>query len=227
MSLYKRCVPDLEAPLACQDSPRCEHHWHYDFRVNRRRYRASTETADKQKAKDIEAKERTRILEGRHGIRRQPDVTFRQFAETYMQDHAELNKRRPERDRWIIKTLNRFFGSVLLHEVTAHRIEQFKRDRLAGRWSAHRQKASPKPIQPGTVNRELDTLKSIFTKAVDWGKLVDSPARRVKRLRVENRRTRILTQDEQRRLLDACPKSSARSCCWHSSRAPGSGNSWR
>ena len=33
-----------------------------DFRVNRRRYRGTTETADKQKAKDYEAKERSRIL---------------------------------------------------------------------------------------------------------------------------------------------------------------------
>ena len=36
------------------------------------------------------------------------------------------------------------------------------------------------------------------------GKLLDSPARGVKRLRVENLRTRILTLDEQRRLLKAC-----------------------
>jgi hypothetical protein len=51
-------------------SPRCEHYWHDDFRVNGRRYRNTTDTADKHKARDIEAKERSRILEGRHGIRR-------------------------------------------------------------------------------------------------------------------------------------------------------------
>ena len=33
--------------------------------MNGRRYRSTTETADKQKAKDIEAKERSRILDGR------------------------------------------------------------------------------------------------------------------------------------------------------------------
>jgi hypothetical protein len=99
MSLRKRCghyLPPLlpggqHNPLHCPTSPRCEHFWHYDFRVNSRRYRASTDTADKQKAKDIEAKERTKILEGRHGIRRQPDITFRAFAETYINDHAELS----------------------------------------------------------------------------------------------------------------------------------------
>ena len=196
MSLCKRCE--------CSRAPRCGHFWHYDFRVNGRRYRASTETGDKHKARDIESRERARILEGRHGIRRQSDIGFRAFATIYLRDHAELHKRSVRRDREIIKTLNRFFGSLVLHEVTRHRIEQFKRERLTGRWRAHKQRRPPKPVQPATVNRELDTLKSIFSKAVEWGKLIDSPARGVKRLPVENRRTRILTGDEQRRLLSAC-----------------------
>ena len=77
MSLRKRCNPDQPRMLPdgtpntlhCQKSPRCDHYWFADFRVNGRRYRVTTETADKGKARDIEAKERSRILDGRHGIR--------------------------------------------------------------------------------------------------------------------------------------------------------------
>lgn len=60
----------------------------------------------------------------------------------------------------------------------------------------------------GTVNenRELDTLKSVLSKAVEWKYLVDSPARDVRRFRLQNRRTRILSADEQRRLLIACER---------------------
>lgn len=213
MSLRKRCSP--KAPIAlrdgtpnpfhCPKSPRCEHVWHYDFRVNRQRYRASTETDDKQKAKDIESKERSRILEGRHGIRRQPDITFKAFAELYLRDHADVNKRSAARDRALIAKLNRTFGGLILHEITPHRIEQWKRERLSETWKANGQTGPAKKIQPGTVNRELDGLRGILSKAVEWGKLADSPMRRVKRLKVDNRRTRILSEDEQRRLLDACP----------------------
>jgi integrase len=64
----------------------------------------------------------------------------------------------------------------------------------------------PNRVKPGTVNRELDTLKSIFSKAVEWKYLVDSPARGVKRFRVQNRRMRILSVDEQRRLRETCEK---------------------
>jgi integrase len=212
MSVYKRCSRDRTLddgspnPWFCETSPRCEHPWHYYFRVNGRRYRASTETHDKHQAQDIEARERARILDGRHGIRRQPDITFKQFAEIYLRDHADLHKRSAKRDREILKTLNRFFGAAILHEITPHRIEQFKRDRLNGTWRAFKQKRSAKPVKPGTVNRELDTLKSILSKAVEWKYLVDSPARGVKRFRLQNRRTRILSVDEQRRLLEACER---------------------
>ena len=160
MSLRKRCSATEPAilngepnPLHCEDSPRCRHHWHYDFRVNGRRYRNTTETSDKGAAKNIEARERARILEGRHGIRRQPDITFRAFAEIYLRDHARPNKRSADRDEEIIKVLNRAFGSLVLHELTTHRIEQFKRERLAGKWRGHRTTSAPKPIRPGTIRK--------------------------------------------------------------------------
>ena len=212
MSLRKRCSRTLpeelkdgnDNPLYCSESPRCRHPWRYDFRVNRQRCRASTETADKHRARDIEARERAGILEGRHGIRRQPAITFRQFAPIYLRDHAELHKRSVQRDYRIITVLNQFFGSLAMHELTAHRIEQFKRDRLAGKWRAYRQKGPANRVQPATVNRELDTLKSILSKAVEWGKLRESPARGIRRLKVENQKTRILTEDEQRDLVGAC-----------------------
>jgi integrase len=77
-------------------------------------------------------------------------------------------------------------------------------ERLAGKWRGHNTTGVPKPIKPATVNRELDTLKSILSKAVEWGMLLDSPARAVKRLKVANRRTRILTDHEQRGILQVC-----------------------
>jgi hypothetical protein len=49
-------------------------------------------------------------------------------------------------DRELLKELNRWFGSLILHEITAHRIEQFKRERLAGRWRRYKTTGPPKPI---------------------------------------------------------------------------------
>ena len=44
MSLRKWCE--------CPQSPDCGHYWFYDFRVNRKRYRNTTETANKQEAEE-------------------------------------------------------------------------------------------------------------------------------------------------------------------------------
>lgn len=125
--------------------------------MNGRRYRASAETADKRQAQNIEARERSRILDGRHGIRRQREITFKRFAEIYLRDHADLHKRSAKCDREILKTLNRFFGSVILHEITSHRIEQFKRDRLNGTCARSSRKRRPIRLsrQPWVVSWTL------------------------------------------------------------------------
>ena len=75
--------------------------------------------------------------------------------------------------------------------------------------------SAPKPIKPGTVNRELDCLRAVLSKAVEWGKLIDSPARGVKRLKVDNRRTRILTEDGTARCSrPLSARNSGGSCGW-------------
>ena len=198
MSLYKRC--------RCEEG-RCAHPWWYRFRLNGRNYRATTQTTLKRQATDIEARERSRILEGRHGIRRQPDVAFQVFATHYLDaSQGDKTTSSDRRDREIVKVLTRFFGGVLLHELMAHRIEQFKRERLAGRWQAHGQTGPAKPVRPATINRELDTLRAILAWAVKDRRLVESPMAAVERLYVRNGRIRILRPDEQLALLAACQR---------------------
>jgi hypothetical protein len=89
MSLRKFCTTSAPAVIggrptksdALPSSPACEHHWFNDFRVNRKRYWTTTETANRQDAKKIEARDRSRVLEGRHHIRQQPDITFMAFGD--------------------------------------------------------------------------------------------------------------------------------------------------
>ena len=99
--------------------------------------------------------------------------------------------------------MNRTFGALVLHEITSLRILQSQKDRLAGTWRAHGQTTKANAVKPAAVNRELDTLKAIVSKAVEWRMLVENPAAGVNRLKVENRRTRILSDAEQTALVDA------------------------
>jgi len=164
--------------------------------VNSRRYRASTETADKHKARDVEAKERSRILDGKHGIRRQPDVTFKTFSAEYLKTHSIPNKKASTQKR-DTEMLNRVllpaFGSQILRDITTFGIEQLKAKRLL-------------TCKPGTVNREIMLLKGMLTKAVEWKYLVASPGAGVRKIKGLGQRTRILTPDEQTALLAAYEK---------------------
>jgi integrase len=49
--------------------------------------------------------------------------------------------------------------AAVAHRINASGGEQYKRDRLAGKWRGHGYRGAAKPIKPGTVNRELDTLR--------------------------------------------------------------------
>jgi integrase len=63
-----------------------------------------------------------------------------------------------------------------------------------------------RPIQPATLNRELSLLKHLFTKAIEWGKCKENPAKKVKKLKGEVKRVRFLMPDEVQMLLSNCPE---------------------
>lgn len=71
-------------------------------------------------------------------------------------------------------------------------------------------KAHRKPLAPATVNRYATALAAVFTWAVRR-RIVPKgwvhPSRSVERLPENNEGTRFLTDDERRRLLDACKAS--------------------
>jgi len=63
----------------------------------------------------------------------------------------------------------------------------------------------PKRISPATVNRYLAALSHALSVAVkEWGWLDDSPMRKVRKKTEPKGRVRFLSDDERKRLLDAC-----------------------
>ena len=57
-----------------------------------------------------------------------------------------------------------------------------------------------------TVNLELEGIKTMLNLAINWDYLKESPMKRVKPLKVDDKKPfRYLTDDECQRFLDACP----------------------
>lgn len=101
-----------------------------------------------------------------------------------------------------------------LRSLSAFDIERFKSKRLkAGR-------------KPATVNRDLDRIRSVYSRAVEWGFLTDHPLKAVKRAKgADNSRVRYLSPEEEKRLRDALAAREAerrasrdRHNAWHAAR---------
>jgi len=83
------------------------------------------------------------------------------------------------------------FGGNPLNDITPWRIEKYKSKRLS------------EGVVRSTVNRELALLKTIFSKAVVWGKAKENPVKKVKLYRENNRRERFFTEEEAHKLIEA------------------------
>jgi len=101
-----------------------------------------------------------------------------------------------------------------LRSLSAFDVERFKSRRLkAGR-------------KPATVNRDLDRIRSVYSRAVEWGFLTDHPLKAVKRAKgADNSRVRYLSPEEEKRLRDALAAREAerrasrdRHNAWHAAR---------
>ncbi|MFC1699909.1 tyrosine-type recombinase/integrase, partial [Candidatus Omnitrophota bacterium] len=91
-----------------------------------------------------------------------------------------------------IKCLKSYFSGKHLYEITQLSVEKFKVERA-------------KEVKPATVNRALARLKSIFNKAIDWGKFKGiNPVKGVKFFKEDNKRLRYLEKEEIAKLLKNC-----------------------
>ncbi|MBI4231201.1 MAG: site-specific integrase [Planctomycetes bacterium] len=120
------------------------------------------------------------------------DLTFpvliRKYRESVLPKKSPTTIRREEE---ILPRLEATFGDRRLLQVTQEDVEAFQSRRKD-------------QVSAATVNREMIVLRRLLSKAVEWRYLWDSPARRVKQLREQNRPFRYLTREEADTLVAAC-----------------------
>ena len=164
--------------------------WYLDYHVEGRRMRkrigASKRIAELALA-DIQVK-----LERKEAGFAVKDRPLPAFIEEYLQ-YAQANKAKKsyERDVLTLKHFTGFIEADKLSGVTATKLEAY---------NAHRRENGTKP---STLNRELNTIKAMFNKAVAWGALTDNPAKTVKKFRESRKQIRYLSKEEARALLMA------------------------
>lgn len=175
--------------------------WHIDYRTPNGRRRREKVGSSKELAKNVLRKRKLEMAEGKFlDVVKKERIKFEDFAQDYLNIHSKQHKKSWKTDFHLINGLEKFFKGKFLYEITAKDIEHFKMERL-------KETVGSKTISTATVNRQLDTLRGIFNKAVVWGKLQTSPMKSIQSLKVPPGRLRFLEKEEIVKLLANCTKN--------------------
>lgn len=169
--------------------------WYIDFTFKGQRIRESIGPSRKG-AEAVIAKKKAEIAENKFlDVRKDPDpIKFHEFAKEYL-EWAKTNKKESTYvgDLLRMRHFDKEFEEKTIQEITLWDIEK---------WKAKRKEK----VQPVTINRELALIKHFFSRAVEWGKIKESPAKKVKTLKLKgsDKRVKFLMPDEVQILISSC-----------------------
>lgn len=148
---------------------------------------------NKQTAEDALDARKGEIAQGRFNLQTvRPSPLLEDFAAEYL-EWARLHHRTAQRtETSCLRLLRTHFWGKRLRDLTPWLIQKYQAQRA-------------KEVKPATVNRDLQVLSSLLSKAVAWGKLSEHPMRggKVRQLPQHNLVERILTEEEETLLLKA------------------------
>jgi integrase len=160
---------------------------------------ARAKSAADARAKSIELVKR---YEAEHGlsIDSPTPITFNKFADLFVH-HIERQRSYPTTSGFL-RTLRGYFGNRRLTSITRRDVERYAKERLAT-VSAR----TGEPLKKSSVKREIDLLSSMFKEAIEQGFAVKNPVKDgppIIKAQEETKRDRILTEEEEERLLAVC-----------------------
>ena len=170
--------------------------WVIEYKVNGKTKRKSLGkkgVVTKTMAKEILRQREQQIKLGEYDLLEAKIPRLNEFANEYLNHVRDVVKKRSwKRDELCLKHLIPFFGTLKLSQIKPIDVDEYKRIRV-------------KEVAPATVNRELEILRSIFNLAQRWNKFFGkNPVSQAGLFTVNNQKERILTQQEEQKLLTEC-----------------------
>jgi integrase len=163
----------------------------------------STKCSNKRDALTVESAYRTQLALGKIGIEPKREVPkfenavddFLLWAKVKHQESVTYN-----RYYFACKTLKAFFGRIKVNRIETKDVEKFIT------WRSDQMSRKTKElISRETVNREVLTFKIIFNRLIEERILQTNPARSIKKLPENETTFHVITKDEERLYLLACP----------------------
>jgi integrase len=179
--------------------------WWMAYTVKREQRCESTKTSSKGLATKILQKREAEIVLGQFKVGWAGDrMTFGQLSEEFLRSHsATLSAKSQENHQNALKNLRAYFGDRKLTEIDEQAVVDYRGQR-------RRQPLKRNPnrtVKGATVNRELACLHCMFQFALKRKYIGENPAADVKHFNERKERPckRMLTVDEEHRILEAAP----------------------
>lgn len=158
----------------------------------------STKQGNANKARDMEAKERARRVDGEAGIRDREIVpSLAGFKERFLD---EIRVRRADHPETIDFYESKYAGLLRFAPLSQARLNHID-EKLVAQFTA---KMVRDGYERSTINRHLATLKRALRLAWRWKIINGVPA--IEMLSGENQRDFILSRDQEADYLEACPE---------------------
>ena len=170
--------------------------WFIDFYAKGRRIREKVGPSKGDAIRALTVRKAQVALGKFNLIPRASIPTFKALANKYQQ-LVSVHKRGAAVEHYIIRMLVDMFGKFRIDGLTAEDAERFKTIRS-------------RQVKPATVNREMTVLKHMMSKALGWKYISRNPFLGVKPLEVIPKAERILSWQEEGRLLAACKRVRSR-----------------
>jgi integrase len=136
----------------------------------------------------------------KYGDSQPPPITFNKFAESFI-PHIQ-GQRSYKTSLGFLRTLRDHFGNKRLTAITYKDIEAYAKERRKSVSSR-----TGKRLKRASVNREIALLSSMFKQAIEQGFATKNPYKDGPPLikpEQETKRNRVLSEEEEKRLLAAC-----------------------
>lgn len=172
--------------------------WVCDFYHNGERIRKTLKfVRTKKEAEAAEGVIMNQVFQQVYGFEAKSNKLFEDFVAESFLPYSEANKKSFSNDVYICRVLVSYFRGKTLRQMMPPLIEEFKQWLLA------------KPTRHGnqrslaTVNNHLRVLSKIFSLAVDADLIDSNPCLRIRKFKPNNRRLRVLSDEEEVKLLTA------------------------
>jgi integrase len=177
--------------------------WWFEFVFNAERVRESTKQGNRRVAEQIESVRRTQMAKGEVGIQdRKPVPTLKKFAPRF---ERAIEMQCAEKPRTVEFYKSKLAALLASEELASRRIDRIDEAAIEeyvqrrGKFESRR----GTPLSPGSINRELATLRRLLRLAHEWKEIQRVP--RIRLLRGEHARESILNPAQETVYLAACP----------------------